>query len=792
MNKPLSHLLVPILKLLARTRLPETSGQVVLTGLNHQVETFFDQWGVPHIYARDIHDAAFTQGYIHASERLFQMDFNRRLVAGRLSEILGEVSVPLDRWMRTLGMRRSAVDGVNHLLPETLSLLEAYSAGINAFIVKGRLPLEFTLLRYQPEPWQPVDCAAWTKMMALTLSVNWETELLRAHLVERLGAEKAAQLEPPYFERYPYIVPPGVDYSVICDHALRRQDFYRRYTGPNAGYGVGSNNWVIAGSRTASGKPLLANDMHLAMTIPSIWFENHLCAPNFQVTGVSFPGIPGVIAGHNGRVAWGFTNGFPDVQDLYIEHLHRRDDGGVQYEFKGKWMDARVVNETIYIKGGQSVTEEVIITCHGPIINNLAPDLAGELPLAMRWTALEPDRMLDGISAMNRARNCTEFREALRNWAVPVQNTVYADIDGNIGYSFPGKVPIRHQGDGRLPVPGWTGEFEWDGYIPFEELPHLYNPSKGYVVSANNRVVDDDYPYFITRDHVMGDRAQRITEMIEQFSKIDPAIVQTMQFDQICPSAREIGQYLHTLTCDNAELSKILELFGDWDGHLSANSPQAAIYETFVPHMIRAVLSNKLGDLTERYLGRGPTPVLAENSIFGDRALEWLQKTLSEPHSHWFDQGHGETRDDMMRIALRQTIDLLKEKMGANPQDWAWGKFHHMRFAHSLGRVSPLDLLFNRGPYPLGGDYNTVWATGASYFNLEYDEIVGPPFRFIADLSDLNHCFGLLAPGQSGNPASRHYDDQIDAWFNKGYHPMYFNREDVQKNAKSKLVLKSG
>lgn len=791
MNNLLSPLLFPILKLLARTHLPKTSGDIKLPGVNHNVETYFDNWGVPHIYAEDIHDVLFAQGYLHAGERLFQMDYNRRLVAGRLSEVMGQVCVPVDRWMRTLGLRRAAIEGLPRLLPETISYLEAYAAGVNAVISNGRLPFEFSLLRYEPEPWQPLDSADWMKMMAWTLSVNWESELLRARLVERLGAEKAAQLEPPYYDRWPYIVPPGVDYSAIADEIFLRQDYSRRFTGPTAGFGVGSNNWVIGGSRTASGKPLLANDMHLKMGIPAIWYENHLSAKDYQVTGVSFPGMPGVIAGHNGHVAWGFTNGFPDVQDLYIEHIRRAESGGVQYEYKGEWLDAVVLNETIQVYRGESVNEEVIITRHGPIINNLAPDLAGEQPLAMRWTALEPDRMLDGIAAMNRARNCIEFREALRYWMAPVQNTVYADTDGNIGYSYPGKVPIRNNWDGRLPVPGWSGEYEWDGYIPFEKLPHLYNPPQGYVASANNRVVDDNFPYFISADYCLADRAQRIVEMIEKAGQIDPATIKNMHFDQICPSAVTIGKYLSDLQTKDPELSKVVALFNNWDGHLAADSPQAALYESFVPHMIKATLSNTLGDLTERYLGRGPTPGLADTSMLSERAMEWLQKTLAEPNSPWFDQGHGETRDDMMRLALRQTVDFLKEKMGSEPEKWAWGKFHRLRFAHTLAKTAPLIRLYNRGPYPLGGDYNTVWATGASYYELEDDYLTSAPFRFIADLSDLNHSYGLLSPGQAGNPVSPHYDDQIDAWFKQGYHPMYFSREDVVKNAKSKLKFLS-
>lgn len=789
MNSILPQLLLPILKILARTRLPKTSGQIKLTGLNHPVEIYFDNWGIPHIYAQDINDALFTQGYLHASERLFQMEFNRRLVAGTLSEIWGEVSLPVDRWMRTLGMRRAAAESLPHLLPETKAALEAFASGVNAFINQGRLPLELSLLRYTPKPWQPLDSAAWMKMMAWILSVNWEAELLRARMVDRIGPEKAAQLEPDYYERWPFIVPPGVDYSAISEEIFLRQDYSRRFTGPTAGFGVGSNNWVISGSRTKSGKPLLANDMHLNMSIPAIWYENHLNAPGFQVTGVSLPGIPGVISGHNGHVAWGFTNGFPDVQDLYLEHIRRDENGKVQYEFKGEWHDAVVLNETIQVYRGESVTEEVIITRHGPIVNNLAPDLAGEQPIALRWTALETDRMLDGVASMNSAKNCIEFRESLRYWAVPIQNMVYADVEGNIGYSYPGKVPIRNHWDGSLPVPGWSGEYEWDGYIPFEKLPHLYNPPQGYIASANNRVVDDNYPYFLSRDYCLGDRAQRIVELIEQTDKIDIPYIQSMHFDQICPSARYIGKFLSELEVDDPELAQVTALFVNWDGHLAADSPQAAIYESFIPRMVKATLSNLLGDLTERYMGRGPTPELQESSMLSERAMEWLQKTLAEPNSPWFDQGHGETRDDIMRLALRQTVDFLKEKMGPTPKDWAWGKFHHLRFSHTVGRKAPLDRIYNRGPYPLGGDYNTVWATGASYQDLENDSITAPPFRFIADLGDLDHCFGLLSPGQSGNPVSRHYDDQIDAWFKQGYHPMIFSREDVIQYEKSKLVL---
>ena len=772
-----------------RKPLAKTDGTIHLRGVEGSVDIIRDKWGVPHIYAGNTHDVIFAQGFVHAQDRLWQMDFQRRLVAGRLSEVIGAVTVPVDRWMRILSMRKVAEQEVGLLSGDLRSNIEAYGSGINACIAEGRLPVEFSLLRYKPEPWSVADSLSWAKMMSWVLSVNWETEILRAQLIARLGPEKAAELEPDYFERWPTIMPPGVDYSAIGGAALDRAEAARSYIGPAAGEGLGSNNWVLAGSRTTTGAPLLANDMHLLVRIPAIWYENHLVGGDLNVTGVSFPGTPGVVAGHNEHVAWGFTNGFPDVQDLYMEHLRSMEDGRVQYEYKGQWLDAEVRREEIRVKGGETVTEEVVITNHGPIINRLAPDFTGEEPLAMRWTALEPAAMMQALDGMNRAHNCLEFREALRYWVAPVQNVVYADTAGNIAYSFPGKVPVRAKGDGRVPVPGWTGEYEWTGYIPFEELPHLYNPAQGFVVSANNRVTDDKYPYFISRECIMGDRAQRITELIKAREKIDLAYVRQMQFDQISHTAWLIAGYLAQLRVEDPDLAKVVDVMRGWDGELSVESSAAAIHEVFVRRIIHMMLSGKLGDLTSRYAGKGPIPVLAEVSLFGERALEWLQKTLGERDSHWFDLGHGEGRDEVMRLALVETVDFLKSKFGGKVEDWSWGKLHMLTYAHTLGAVKPLDRFFNRGPYRMGGDQTTVWATGASYYDLGCANVVGPPYRFITDLGNFDKSLSLLAPGQSGQPSSKHYDDYAKAWFTGEYHPMLFKREDVQREAEATLHL---
>ncbi len=774
----------------ARSRyLPKTRGTYKVRGLSASVEVLRDRWGIPHIYAQNENDLMFAQGYTHAQDRLWQMDFQRRMVAGRLSEILGEAALPLDRWMRILCMRRAAQGDEPLISGEARALIDSYVAGINAYIARGRLPLEFSLLNYTPEPWSIIDSLSWGKMMAWTLSCNWETEILRSQLIALLGAEKAAELETFNTGTEPYIIPPGTDYARVGSTATRRARSARKLTGPASSGGLGSNNWVISGSRTSTGKPLLANDMHLLMGIPAIWYESHLVGGDLDLSGVSFPGVPGIVAGHNQYLAWGFTNGFPDVQDLYMERLTRTEQGKVRYEYQGKKVNAEVLQEPIHVKGGKVVFQEVILTRHGPIINQLAPDSIGETPLALRWTALEPEQLFQALYLMNRAHNCLELRDTLRYWGTPSQNVVYADVEGNIGYTQAGRVPIRSKGDGRVPVPGWTDEYEWKGFIPFEELPHLYNPPQGYIVTANNRVADKDYPHFLGIDYISGNRARRIKELIETREKIDKAYIQEMQFDQLSVHARSLAGFIAKLKTDDPELKIITNYMKSWDGTLSPDSPEAMIYEVFYRRLIQVVTSAKLGDLAIRYLGKGPVPILSEVSLFGERAMEWIEQLLSEPDSPWFGSEGKKSRDNLMRIALRDTLDELKNRFGPSISEWSWKKMHKLRFSHTLGRVKPLDQLFNRGPYGVGGDSNTLWNTATSFHDLSLDQMVGPPFRFIADLGDLDHCLGLLAPGQSGHPLSKHYADQIKAWFTRGYHPMIFNRDELEREIEDKLTL---
>lgn len=771
-----------------RRPLPQIEGQMVVAGLKAEVEILRDGWGVPHIYAQSEEDLFFAQGFVHAQDRLWQMEFQRRVACGRLSEILGARTLKADRWLRILGFQRVAEEQVKQMDTATRQLLAAYAAGVNARMAAEPLPVEFSILRYSPEAWRLEDSLVWLKMMAWSLSANWEAELLRAKLIERLGPERAAELEPDD-TRWARIIPPEVALDQIGLSALEAADPARPFMGPNVMEGVGSNNWVVAGRRSASGRPLLANDMHLAMGIPAVWYENHLSSGTYNLIGVSLPGTPGVIAGHNGQVAWGMTAAIADVQDLYLERLRELPDGTVQYEFNSAWRDALVFEEEIQVKGGESVTERVIITHHGPIINNLAPHLTGEQPLALQWTSNQPTQTIRGVFAIGRVRNCQEFYTALRDIADPALNFVFADTQGNIGYSLVGHIPVRAHGSSAVPVPGWTGGYEWQGVIPFEALPHRLNPAEGYIATANNRIVDRHYPYYIGNDFSMGDRALRIREWLAGNHDLTVEHMRRMQMDLVSPTARVVGGYLSQLTSDDPDLQSAIALFQTWNGELDSASPAAALYQVFMRRAVQYLLRGHLDSLTIWYMGQGPNAVLTFGSVFGHRAWEWLQTVLSQPDSPWFDLGPGITRDEVLRRVLRESITYLQKELGPAVSDWSWGRLHQLHLNHALGATRPLDKIFSRGPFPIGGDNTTIWATGSGNHHLDSTRMISAPFRFVVDLADIEHAWGSLIPGQSGHPASPHYDDQIETWFAGEYHPLLYARTEIEAQTEARLRL---
>jgi len=780
----------------ARRPWPRINGTVMIDGLHAQVTVIRDRWGVPHIYASDPHDLFFAQGYVHAQDRFWQMEFWRRIGSGRLAEILGESALDSDRFIRTVGWHRTAARELEQLDDETRAVLEAYAEGVNAYISthEGRLGLEFTILgltgvEIDPEPWTPLNTVTWAKVMAWDLGGNMEDELLRAYVAARLGTGAVSVLVPPYPEDYPVIVPHPLTGATL--QAVPEAVFNTHFL--SWGDDRGSNNWVIAGSRTETGMPLLANDPHLSIQMPSIWYEVGLhCEPvgpacPYDVVGASFASAPGVIIGHNDRIAWGVTNVNPDVQDLFIEKVSPENPN--QYEYQGQWLDMEVYREEIQVAGQD---DPVVVfsreTRHGPIINDVVGGTEGEWsfgwqPLALSWTALQPGTLMRSILLLDRARNWEEFREALRYWDVPSQNFVYADVEGNIGYQTPGRIPIRASGNGSMPVPGWTGEYEWVDTIPFDELPRAFNPPEGYIVTANNAVVGPDYPYFLSMDWSPGYRARRIVELIEADPSISLEDIQAIQGDSTPVWAQEVLPYVRSLSSDDPRLTQALDLLRTWDGRAVRDSAGAALFEAFRLHLVERTFADELG---EPLLRRAKSSAMAA-----------LLDLLPDPTASWWDDVRTletETRDEILLEALEDAVDELTETLGSNMNRWRWGDLHTATFENqSLGKsgVGLIEALFNRGPFPVDGTIATVNNTGYNP-NEPYEVSIVPSYRQIVDLSDFTRSVSMHTTGQSGHPFHRHYDDMIDPWRNLQHHPMLWTRADVEANAEGTLVLMPG
>lgn len=746
---------------------PGINGHLAVPGLDAPVEIIRDRWGIPHLYAQNVHDLFFAQGYVHAQDRLWQMDFNRRVPSGRLSELFGEVTLPSDRFLRTIGMRRAAEEERARLDPESAAVLAAYAAGVNAWISQHRsgLPIEFALLRYRPDLWTPTDTLVFGKLLAWTLGGNWRYQLLRAQLIARFGVEGMRFLIPPYSPDAPVIIPRGSRYG-----SWRTTALLRLVDAGGLPSGIGSNNWVLGASRTATGHPLLANDPHLEAQMPAIWYEMHLVGGPYNVTGATLPGVPGVVIGHNADIAWGVTNAFPDVQDLYIEQFHPTDPA--RYLYRGRWEPARVIREAIGVRGRRDpVVETVRITRHGPIINDVVGGLGAFL--ALRWTALEPGTVTASLLGLDRARTWDEFRAALRLWTVPAQNFVYADRKDNIGYQLPGRIPIRAKGDALVPVPGWTGEYEWVGEIPFDRLPSVPRPPRGYIVTANNRIVSDSYPFFLTQEWGPGFRAARIESLLAPLRRATIADMQAIQLDEMSLPGREIVRALAGLRTTQEPAAGMLAELRSWDGVLRPDSRPAAIYEAFRIALVPRVFKDILGDdLYKQYIERPEAWQVA------------LDRLLSDPSSRWWGS---EGRDAVIADALKEAHEVLTRRLGSDRSRWTWGRLHTMRFVHPLGRVWALSWIFNAGAPPTGGDLFTV--NNGGFAEDTFSQIIVASYRQVIDVGDWDRSVAIHTTGQSGLPFHRHYKDFASLWATGGYHPMLFSRPRIEEEAEGTLTI---
>jgi penicillin amidase len=758
---------------------PQVRGEIRIAGLHGPVEVLRDRWGVPHLYAGDEHDLFFAQGYVHAQDRLWQMEFNRRVSSGTLGEILGPGLLEADRYLRTIGLRRAAQRDWEALDHETRELLSAYAAGVNAFLAgnRDRLPLEFLLLGVDPAPWTPVDSLSWGKLMSLNLSFNHPYEALRARLAAQLGPEAVDQLLAPYPADGPVIVPPGSTGGTVhpaVSRILARPPYL-----------WASNGWAISGTRTATGRPLLANDTHLGLGLPSVWYEVGLHGGRFDLAGFSFPGMPLIVIGHNQRIAWGITNLCGDNQDLYIERL---DDPKrpTRYEHRGVWRPLTVTVETLRLKGAAPVRLEVRSTHHGPLINDILPELAKAEPMALRWTSLDGDRLVSSLRQVNLAAGWTGFHEALRDWAAPGVSFLYADVDGNIGYHSSGRLPLRVPGhEGAHPVPGWTGDFEWRGFIPFEEMPRAFNPAQGFVLSANHKVADDSYPYVLTRDMADPYRARRIRDWLAETPRVSVENVRSLQADVTSLPAADLRPFLLRVTPRDDRERRALEELRRWDLRLTADSPGGAIFEVWLWHFWSDVFGDELGE-----------ELMRSYRNFGLAQVPMLADLLKQPANPWFDdirtRGRRESRDDIVARSFTAAVAWIAARHGENPSRWSWGALHTVTFVHGpLGQsgIRPLELVFNSETLPAPGDTFTV-NEATPDVEKPFATSFGVSQRLIVDLADFDRTLAINSTGQSGLPFHRHRVDQVRPWSRVEYHPQPFSRPAVEAAAVDRLTLR--
>jgi penicillin amidase len=762
--------------LVVRPAFPQTEGELSITGLHAPVTIHRDSSGIPHILAEDAHDLFFAQGFVHAQDRLWAMESARRAAHGTLSEVIGKRGLDNDRFMRILGMTESAQADWESLDEDSQAMLQAYAAGVNAFLDRagGKLPLEFKILGIVPEPWTPVDSLVFGKLVAWGLSNNYQDELVVAKLAGVTSWENVLSILPEY--PGPDVIPDAnrlADLSATATALLVENRKWQDAT-PFSRPDQGSNAWVIGESRTASGAPLLANDPHQGLSMPSLWYEAglHTADGAYDVVGGSLPGLPGIEIGHNARIAWGVTNARPDVQDLFVETL---DDTGNRYQFQGEWRDLILRQEIIRVKGGEPVTLTVRSTHHGPLVSDASEE--SEQVLALRWTGLDQGRPLArAILSLNRAQSWEEFRDALRYWQLPGMNFVYADVEGNIGYQMSGAVPIRAQNDvfGLLPVSGADGEHEWTGFVPFDELPSALNPSADFFASANNRPAGPDYPHFLSHYFQPPYRVVLISEQLRQGQNVTVDDFATLQANWRSEINRQVAQSLATeATPQSAAGLAAQGMLADWDGVMSPESGAAAVSEAALWHILRQVLTSELGaEATDAYLSLAGYPYM------------FLQNLLDDPDATWW-QGD---RAGKLSAALDAAADELSAQLGDDPAQWTWGAVHGMTFAHPLGNVGPLRPIFNRGSYPTGGNWNTV-NSGAYYPDKRYAMGLGPAYRIINDLANWDNSRSIVPTGQSGQPFSKHYDDQIASWLAVEYHFLPFSRSAVEEAAAQTLRL---
>jgi penicillin G amidase len=747
---------------------PKLNGSYTIPALGAPVEVWRDSLGVPHLWAQDETDLFRALGFVHAQDRLFQMEMFRRVAAGRLAELFGREMVDTDRLLRTIGLGRAAALNEKHLDPATRGLLEAYAEGVNSWIRTTRtLPPEFVALRFRPEPWTVRNSLGVAKLMAWDLA-DWEAPLNLQRAVDRVGPELASALRPPYPAWGEVILPAGTQETEAAEPARAAAGTSIALTPlgislpdiPPAGrewleafsIARASNSWVIGGERTRSGKPIVANDMHLALRAPALWYLAALHGGDLAVAGLTLPGTPGVVAGHSRHVAWGLTNAMVADADFFIEQVDTADSG--RYLTPQGWRAFEVRPETIQVRGSEAIVHTVRSTRNGPVLSDVDAR-AGELVLSLRWAVLEPSAEAGALLQMNRARNAAEFLQAARGFDSPHLNVVFADTNGEIGYRLAGRIPLRRSGDGSLPVPAWTGEYDWLGFLDPERHPEIMNPKRGFIVTANNAAVGSEFPYPIARQWAEPFRAQRIREMLEagrDFTAADVALQQIDLYD-----AFALRYLPHAIrAAEQAGETVAAELLRGWNGEARFDSRAAALFYSWYEALRRGVAADE-------YRGA--------SMYFPRAALNHMLETGDNGWANDVRTPRTETLADQAEAAIKAALRHVDSRQ--------WGDLHETRISHALGRARALDRLvgFNLEPFSKGGSPYTVDVAGygsrAPFVNTH-----GASQRHVVDLGDPAATGGYVIPtGQSGIPFSRHYRDQHRLWREGRLWPISLDRD---------------
>ena len=730
-----------------RSSLPQVSGEVAVAGLHGPVRIARDSDGVPLIEAQDDEDAAFGLGFAHAQDRLFQMELQRRYGAGRLSEIFGAQALPTDRQMRVLGLYSSAEAAFGHLSAPVQKTLEAYAAGVNAFLANrsGALPPEFLLLRFSPKPWRPADSLVWGKLMDLELTGNYRGELLRARLARTVSADDLAFLYPGYPKDAPTTLA-----GLYRELPLR--ELYRSLP-ERVGLHFASNNWVVDGGHSDSGKPILANDPHLRFGAPGFWYLARLRRPAQEIAGGTVAGTPFVVIGHNDKIAWGFTTTGSDVEDLFIEKIDPRDSGRYLTPDGSAAFGTR--QETIAVKGAPSETVTVRSTRHGPVLSDVLPNaVESGYVLALQTTFLgdDGDTSAEALWRMNRAADWNGFRDALRGFVAPEQNVVYADTGGTIGFIAPARIPIRKTGNGWMPVPGWTGEYDWTGTVPFDGLPQGVNAKSGHFASANNKIVPDGYRYFLSRDWDIPNRIERIDELLAAVPKQSQQASAAIQADTLSVMARRLVPLMTVIEPKSDEAKAAVTRLRRWDFRMDRDKVEPLLFTAWLRIFAHDVLFARLGGAAEDYWDLRP---------------EVMEAILRE-RPDWCDDKNGPAATDC-NARLERTLDAalreLRRDYGSDMAAWSWGRAHLAEFTNPVFSRIPVLRDWFRAEIATSGGNDTLNRGPAMIRTARpFEQRFGAGLRIVTDLADPRGSWMIAAPGQSGNPLSPHFADLVERW----------------------------